>query len=150
MYACLFRGYRSYQQKLDGYYVDGLSITYDNSRQHIWTYATGACDNITYIATALVQLGDYLLPLLLVKTITVNQVITLMIFFLYIILMTHCGMDLVALLVVVVMILPMQPWFYHELSGATTSNIEARICDVRVWLHNDWSARNLYSIVRFN
>ena len=30
---------------IDGNYIDGLSITYGNPRQHIWTYATGAFDN---------------------------------------------------------------------------------------------------------
>ena len=30
---------------IDSNYVDGLSITYGNPRQHIWTYATGVFDN---------------------------------------------------------------------------------------------------------
>ena len=29
---------------IDTYYVDGLSITYGNPRQHIWTYAVGFTD----------------------------------------------------------------------------------------------------------
>ena len=30
---------------IDSYYVDGLSITHGNPRQHIWTYAVGLTDN---------------------------------------------------------------------------------------------------------
>ena len=34
--------YHGYSQNIDGYYVDGVSITHDsNPRQHIWTYAVG-------------------------------------------------------------------------------------------------------------
>ena len=44
-YARQFR----FSQPLDYYYVDGLSITYGNPRQHIWTYAVGHNDNgLTY------------------------------------------------------------------------------------------------------
>ena len=34
-------------QTIDGYYVDGLSITYGNPRQHLWTYVHGQYDNRT-------------------------------------------------------------------------------------------------------
>ena len=34
-----------YSQTIDSYYVDGLSITHGNPRQHIWTYAAGLTDN---------------------------------------------------------------------------------------------------------
>ena len=33
---------------IDTYYVDGLSITHGNPRQHIWTYAAGITDNGNY------------------------------------------------------------------------------------------------------
>ena len=38
-----FHGYHAYRQGIDGYYVDGLSLTHGapGSRQHIWTFASG-------------------------------------------------------------------------------------------------------------
>ena len=38
-----FYGYHSNRQDIDGYYVDGLSLTHgvSGSRQHIWTFASG-------------------------------------------------------------------------------------------------------------
>ena len=38
-----FYGYHRYQQGIDGWYVDGLSLTHGvrSSRQHIWTFASG-------------------------------------------------------------------------------------------------------------
>ena len=40
--------YHGYSQNIDGYYVDGVSITHDsNPRQHIWTYAVGHDENST-------------------------------------------------------------------------------------------------------
>ena len=36
-----FYSYHSLGQTIDGYYVDGLSITYGSPRQHIWTFASG-------------------------------------------------------------------------------------------------------------
>ena len=33
-------------QTIDGYYVDGLSITHGNPRQHIWTFANGMYDGL--------------------------------------------------------------------------------------------------------
>ena len=34
-----------HNQNIDGYYVDGLSITHGSPRQHIWTYAIGTTDS---------------------------------------------------------------------------------------------------------
>ena len=34
-------------KSVDSYYVDGLSITHGNPRQHIWTYAIGITDHGT-------------------------------------------------------------------------------------------------------
>ena len=31
---------------VDGYYVDGLSVTYGSPRQHIWTFAVGVTKNL--------------------------------------------------------------------------------------------------------
>ena len=40
-----FHGYHNERQDVDGYYVDGLSLTHGapGSRQHIWTFASGFC-----------------------------------------------------------------------------------------------------------
>ena len=40
-----FAAHYRVSQQLDGYYVDGLSITYSSPRQHIWSYAVGAYDD---------------------------------------------------------------------------------------------------------
>ncbi|XP_065884686.1 uncharacterized protein [Dysidea avara] len=37
----------SSQTSIDGYYADGLLLTYGSPRQHIWTYAAGSFDNRT-------------------------------------------------------------------------------------------------------
>ena len=127
-----FRGYRSYQQKLDGYYVDGLSITYSSPRQHIWTYATGAYDNITYIGNCPCAAGGLAPPSFVGKSYYCESGRTLEDFHpVYHFddplwdgsgcITSHCCDDAT------------QPWFYYELSGTTTSDIEARICDVRVF-----------------
>ena len=44
---------------LDGYYVDGLSVTYGNPRKHIWTFAVGHTKRIieNYIANCPCALG---------------------------------------------------------------------------------------------
>ena len=42
-YNFAFLGYHVFRQGIDGYYVDGLSLTHGapGSRQHIWTFASG-------------------------------------------------------------------------------------------------------------
>ena len=40
-----FHAYQYEGQTIDGYYADGLLITYGNPHQHIWTYAAGFYDN---------------------------------------------------------------------------------------------------------
>ena len=50
------RGYQYYSTdafaigstNINTYYVDGISVTYGSPRQHIWTYANGLSDNVTY------------------------------------------------------------------------------------------------------
>ena len=44
-----FKGYYTYKQTLEGYYVQGLSVTHDSPRQHIWTFSAGVSnDRTTY------------------------------------------------------------------------------------------------------
>ena len=38
-------GYHEGSQSIDGFYVDGISITLGSPRKHVWTYAIGANDN---------------------------------------------------------------------------------------------------------
>ena len=41
-------GYVNQNQGIDGYYVDGVSLTHGGagSRQHIWTFAAGITENL--------------------------------------------------------------------------------------------------------
>ena len=44
-----FYPYHSQSQRgIDDYYVDGVSITYGNPRQHVWTFAAYPSDDRTY------------------------------------------------------------------------------------------------------
>ena len=42
-----FYSYHTGQTTLDGHYVDGLSVTHGNPRNHIWTFAAGSSKNNT-------------------------------------------------------------------------------------------------------
>ena len=41
-------GFKSSINDINSHYVDGVSITYGNPRQHIWTYVSGLSDNFNY------------------------------------------------------------------------------------------------------
>ena len=43
--ADAFYGYAGLGKDIDSPYVDGLSITYDTPRRHLWTYAVGAAES---------------------------------------------------------------------------------------------------------
>ena len=116
---------------LNDWYVDGLSITHGNPRQHIWTYSNGFLDNQTnqfncpcapgssFDAPAFIG-TDYYCESGANDTSDQNEYyfndplwdgsgcIT-----------SNCCDN------------STQPWFYQELSGITTDYIEARIC--REW-----------------
>ena len=49
-----FWGYSSLNQRIDGYYIDGASLTHGGagSRQHIWTFAAGLTEGSTIYRTA--------------------------------------------------------------------------------------------------
>ena len=119
-------------QAIEGYYVDGLSITHGNPRQHIWTFANRLFDGLAdqwdefncpcapgseYPSPSFVETNYYCEsgandnirndsayyfndPLW-----DGSGCIT-----------SNCCDN------------PTQPWFYQELSGTTTDDIEARIC----------------------
>jgi len=40
-----FSAHRVLNQQLDSYYIDGISITYNSPRRHIWSYGVGAYDD---------------------------------------------------------------------------------------------------------
>ena len=117
------------QTTIDGYYGDGLLITYGNPRQHIWTYAAGFYDNVThdtfnrpcvadtvkpppsfvgtnyYCESGAADTQDYNAYYFNDPLWDGSGCIT-----------SKCCNDTT------------QPWFHRELSESTTSNIEARIC----------------------
>ena len=119
-------------QTIDGYYVDGLSITYGMPRQHLWTYLHGQHDNKTstgFNCPCATAIGGGPEPFSFVGT---NY---------------YCESGSIATQNATAYYFndplwdgsdcyrsteccnsPIQPWFYRELNGTTTSNIEARIC----------------------
>jgi len=126
-YVLGFAAYTNRDQGIDGYYTDGLSITYGNPRQHIWTYATGAYDSRSsfqyncpcrggpasppfvgtnyYCESGAISGTDY-------STYFFNDPLW----------------DGSGCIVSTCCDNPTQPWFYRELNGTTKSDIEARIC----------------------
>ena len=125
-----FNAYHNQGQTIDGYYADGLLITYGNPRQHIWTYVCGVFDdNGAPCCNCPCSVGGGLAPPSFVGTnyycesgaITTYNIST---YYFNDPLWdgsdcyssTNCCTN------------PTQPWFYRELSESTTSDIEARIC----------------------
>ena len=126
-----FYSYNHLSQTIEGYYVEGLSITYGHPRQHIWTYAVGRHDNrqAVFENCPCAQGGGPAAPSFAgtnwycesggtdVRNSSAyyfddplwdgSGCIT-----------SNCCDT------------PNQPWFYTELSEATTSAIEARICGI--------------------
>ncbi|XP_065901527.1 uncharacterized protein [Dysidea avara] len=126
-----FWAYHNRNQSLNGYYVDGLSITHGNPRQHIWTYANGlydglADDNDQYNCPC--APGSEFSPSPFVGTnyyCESGGINTLNLSAYYFndplwdgsgCITSNCCDN------------PTQPWFYREFSGTTTDDIEARIC----------------------
>ena len=128
-----FFAYGSEDKRIDGLYVDGLSITYlyNGSRQHIWTYATGAHDERSDKGNCPCASDSGRVPPFFVgddyycesgRGSTDDHTeyhfddplwdgsgcIT-----------SNCCTN------------PIQPWFYRELNEMTTSDIEVRLCDTR-------------------
>ncbi|XP_065900084.1 uncharacterized protein [Dysidea avara] len=125
-----FNAYHNQGQTIDGYYADGLLITYGNPRQHIWTYVSGVFDdNGARCCNCPCSVGGGLAPPSFVGTnyycesgaITTYNIST---YYFNDPLWdrsdcyssTNCCTN------------PTQPWFYRQLSESTTSDIEARIC----------------------
>jgi len=117
------------QTTIDGYYADGLLITYGSPRQHIWTYAVGPHDNRTVCYNCPCGVGGGLAsppfvgPNYFCKSGAIHYWNISTYYFndplwdgsdCYS--STDCCSN------------PTQPWFYRQLGESTTSDIEARIC----------------------
>ena len=125
-----FWGNFVYSQTIDGWYVDGLSITHGDPRQHIWTFANGPYDNeasydeyncpcapgSTYPSPSFVGTNYYCEA-------GANNTWDYVTYYFNDPLWdgsgcpnSNCCDN------------PTQPWFYRELNGNTTDDIEARLC----------------------
>ena len=119
-------------QTIDGYYVDGLSITYGDPRQHLWTYAHGKWDNRTdpgFNCPCATAIGGGPQPLSFVganyycesgSIATGNKTGYYFNDPLWDGLNCYRSIDCCNI--------PTLPWFYRELDETTTSYIEARMC----------------------
>jgi len=132
-----FNAYHYQDQTIDGYYGDGLSITYGNPLQHIWTYVVGLYDGVTQVSATgsncPCAVGGGLSPPPFVGTNyycesgSINTINYSAYYFNDPLWdrsncnssSTNCCTN------------PTQPWFYRVLSENNTSDIEARIS--RVW-----------------
>jgi len=125
----------SSQAAIDDSYVDGLSITYNSPRQHIWTYAVGSFDNRTdddfTVYNCPCALNGGTDPPSFVGNnyyceSGVNHGYGSYEDYHFSdplwdgsgCIISHCCDT------------PNQPWFYRDLNTATTSNLEARLCSV--------------------
>ena len=117
------------QTTIDGFYADGLLITYGNPRHHIWTYAVGYYDDLTYTSNCPCAVGGGQAPPPFVGTNyycesgTINTSSTSDYYFndpLWDGFDCYRSTDCCAN--------PTLPWFYRELNESTTSDIEARLC----------------------
>ena len=117
---------------IDGYYVNGLSISHGNPRQHIWTIANGAYDGLAnnnrhkyncpcapgshYPSPPFVSAKYYC------ESGTTNTYDSSAYYFIDPLwdgsgcITSNCCDN------------PTQPWFYRQLNETTTDDIEARIC----------------------
>jgi len=133
-------GFSALGQTIDGYYADGLLLTYGSPRQHIWTYAIGIEDDVTFhtCCTCPCAVGGGPAPPSFVGTNyycesgAINNYSDSAYYFndtlwdgsdCYS--STNCCTN------------SNLPWFYRQLSETTTSDIEARIC--RQWYFSNGS-----------
>ncbi|XP_065893158.1 uncharacterized protein [Dysidea avara] len=119
---------------IDRNYVDGLSITHGNPRQHIWTFASGLHDSSSNQFNCPCAPGSAYSPPPFVGTdyyceSGTNNTYSHSTYYFNDPLWdgsgcitSNCCDN------------PTQPWFYREMDGTTTDDIEARICG-----HNDFS-----------
>ena len=117
-------------KKIDRSYAEGLLITYGSQRQHIWTYKCGAFDihiNMAYNCPCAVG-GGYAPPSFVrtnyyCESGAVDVYNTSAYYF------NDPLWDRSGCITSNCCDTPTQPWFYRELNGITTSDIEARLCN---------------------
>jgi len=124
-----FYSYRHRGQTIDDYYADGLLITYDSPRQHIWSYTIGRLDNRSDTCcncpcTASGGPG----PPQFVGTNYYCESGAADIYNTSAYYFNDPLWDRSGCITSNCCATPTQPWFYRLLSGTTTSDIEARIC----------------------
>ena len=124
-----FYPYHSERQTIDGYYADGLLLTYGNPRQHIWTFAGQFYDDRKFTWNCPCAFGGGRGPPPFVGTnyycesggvSTYNESAYYFDDPLWDGSDCYSSTDCCSN--------PTQPWFYRELGESTTSDIEARIC----------------------
>ena len=123
-----FFSYHYYYQTIDGYYADGLLITYSSPRQHIWSYTIGRWDNLTSDSNCPCGVGGGSAPPPFVGTnyyceSGVADVNNASAYYFNDPLWDRSGC-----ITSNCCDIPTQPWFYRELNGTTTSDIQARLC----------------------
>jgi len=124
-----FRSYHRSDQTIDGYYADGLLITYDSPRQHIWSYTIGRFDNHTetwYNCPCAVGGGSAPPPFVGTNYYCESGAADVYNSSAYY--FNNPLWDRSGCITSNCCATPTQPWFYQQLSGTTTSDIEARIC----------------------
>ena len=125
-------GFYSYhhagQTTIDGYYGDGLLITYGSPRQHIWSYTIGTYDNNTYSYNCPCAVGGGSSPPPFVGTNYYCESGAADIWNSSAYYFNDPLWDRSGCITSNCCDTPTQPWFYRELSGTTTNDIEARLC----------------------
>jgi len=117
------------QTTIDGYYGSGLMITYENPRQHIWSYIAGRFDNHTdTLRNCPCAVGGGSAPPPFVgnnyycESGAADSTSTSAYYF------NDPLWDRSGCITSQCCATPSQPWFYRQLSGTTMSDIETRIC----------------------
>ena len=126
-------GFYSYnhngEKPVDGRYADGLLITYDSPRQHIWSYIVGRTDNHTDTCCncpCAVSAGPAPPPFVGTNYYCESGAVDVYNASAYY--FNDPLWDRSGCITSKCCATPTQPWFYRLLSETTTSNIEARIC----------------------
>ena len=125
--------YSGLGQTIDGYYADGLLITYDSPRQHIWSYTIGGFDNGAHSCCncpcsvaggrpgSPPFAGDNYYCESGAKSDSSSRHTVISYF-------NDPLWDNSGCITSNCCDNPTQPWFYRQLNGTTTSDIEARLC----------------------
>ena len=116
------------QTTIDGYYGDGLLITYGSPRQHIWSYTIGLYDNSIHPYNCPCAVGEGRSPPPFVGTNYYCESGAADVYNSSAYYFNDPLWDRSGCITSNCCDTPTQPWFYRELSGTTTNDIEARLC----------------------